>query len=170
MLNVQKLVTVSLFFSLLTASIRGQEQAYDYNYENGQENNYSAAYQESVYSAHWSIYVPLAIFVVAAAYLGYSDTKRADSYSHNRSDALGPAESNYNGSGNGYSEYGYGSGSSESAHSNRFNRRGPSGSSSSSSDSGDFPGAFGSRSRFIPSKSFSSRAESNNNNKASFSH
>jgi hypothetical protein len=98
MQNLRKLMTLTLLFALMASSIQGQENYYD-----DQDENVSSAYQESVHAAHWSIYIPIAIYVVAAVYLGIADTHHSKEFSHSRSDALGPAGTSSSGSNGSFS-------------------------------------------------------------------
>lgn len=82
MYTLSKLTQLTLLLTLLTTSLNGQESVND--------ENYNSAYMESYHAVHWSIYIPLGIYAAAAIFLGIADTKHDESFSHSRSDALGP--------------------------------------------------------------------------------
>lgn len=91
MLILRKLVTLTLLFALMATSLQGQDP--DTGMNDNSDENTASAYQESVHAAHWSIYIPIGIYVAAAIFLGIADTKHSQYFSHSRSDALGPAGS-----------------------------------------------------------------------------
>lgn len=76
-------ITLATAFALVTSSIHSQSR---YTPEDG---NYSCAYSESSHSAHWSVYIPIAVLVGAAIWFGMADCKKEKHDSSNSKDALG---------------------------------------------------------------------------------
>ncbi|WP_068468317.1 hypothetical protein [Candidatus Protochlamydia phocaeensis] len=102
---LRKYVMVALFFALATHSVYGQpayNQEYDYS---------DSAYTQGSRAAHWSVYVPIALFVAAGILFGIADKDHKGSHSHSGYDSydgLGRLES-YGSSSHsgGYSRSGY---------------------------------------------------------------
>lgn len=94
---------MTLLFTLVNSSIQGQST------NNQDEENYSSAYMQSSQTAHWSVYIPIAILVVAAIYLGIADKSSDHSSYSDSQDALGSIDNSKrhstSGSGNSYSHY-----------------------------------------------------------------
>lgn len=83
MQKIHKWVVFTLLFTLLTTSIQAQD-SYD------QENEAAgSAYVQSSQSAHWSVYVPITILVVAAIWFGVSDKNHDHSSYTDSQDGLG---------------------------------------------------------------------------------
>lgn len=59
---------LTLLFAFVTTSIQGQECCDETNMECD-----GSAYMEASKTAHWSIYIPIAILVVAAIWFGVAD-------------------------------------------------------------------------------------------------
>ncbi len=79
--TLRKLTLLTLFFALVTTSIQAQEEDYSpYSYEN-QDDNYGTAYQQSQRAAHWSVYIPLTAFVVAAIVFALADNHHTKTHS-----------------------------------------------------------------------------------------
>ena len=112
--KLHKLVTLTLLFTLVTTSVYGQNTSIQEN------EDYSSAYMQSNYTAHWSAYIPLTIIVVAAIYLGIADTSSSQSSSRNSQDGLGSIDSSKRHSSfrSGYSSSSYSSSSSR--HGSRY--------------------------------------------------
>jgi hypothetical protein len=86
--KLHKLVTLTLLFTIVTTSIQAQDA------DDQSDENYSSAYVQSSHAAHWSVYIPIAILVVAAVYLGLADEKHSnDSSSSDSQDGLGSIDS-----------------------------------------------------------------------------
>lgn len=86
MVKLHQLVILTLLFALFTTSIQGQDD-FDLDDDPG------SAYAESSQTAHWSVYIPITILVVAAIWFGVSDRNHnSSSYSSDSQDALGSIE------------------------------------------------------------------------------
>ena len=83
MQKIHKWVVFTLLFTLLTTSIQSQD-----NYDQEDEAA-GSAYVQSSQSAHWSVYVPITIFVVAAIWFGVSDKDHDLSSYKDSQDGLG---------------------------------------------------------------------------------
>lgn len=63
----RQLITSTLILMLALSSVYGQE-IYPQ-----QEETYSPAYLQSSHTAHWSVYVPIALLVGSAIWFGFAD-------------------------------------------------------------------------------------------------
>jgi hypothetical protein len=86
MMKIYKFFVFTLIFAFASTSIQGQE----YCEETGMECE-CPAYVEGSRTAHWSIYVPIAIIVAAAIWFGIADRNdcKSDYYYTDSQDALG---------------------------------------------------------------------------------
>lgn len=88
MQKIQKWVVFTLLFTLLMTTIQAQD-SYDQEDEAA-----GSAYVQSSQSAHWSVYVPITILVVAAIWFGVSDKDHNDHSKYTDSqDGLGSIDS-----------------------------------------------------------------------------
>ena len=87
----RKITTLTLLLAVATCSVQGQESTADCC--EAQASCAESGYMESVHAAHWSIYIPIGVYVAAAIFLGIADTESSPNFAHSRSDALGPADS-----------------------------------------------------------------------------
>jgi hypothetical protein len=85
MRKFQKLVALTLILTCTTLSIYGQ----DPYYQDYPENDVGAAYVQSSNTAHWSVYIPIAILVGAAIFFGLADRHHPYHDSSDSQDALG---------------------------------------------------------------------------------
>lgn len=82
MTKLHRLFILTLLFAFVTTSIQGQNSCCDEVTECG------SAYTEGAQTAHWSVYIPIAILVAAAIWFGVADRDHStDSYGSQ--DALG---------------------------------------------------------------------------------
>lgn len=96
----QPFITLVMAFALATSSIQSQSRCA------AEDCNYSCAYGESSHSAHWSVYIPIAVLVGAAVWFGMADYKKEKHDSSNSKDGLGSiANSKRISSSNKYSSY-----------------------------------------------------------------
>ena len=79
---LHKWVVLALLFSLSITSLQGQETC-------EMEEESCCAYSQGCQTAHWSIYIPITILVVAAIWFGVSDRSHSSSSSGDSQDALG---------------------------------------------------------------------------------
>lgn len=82
MAKLHKLVMLTLLFALVTSSIQGQNCC-------DQDDECGCAYTQGSQTAHWSVYIPIAILVVAAIWFGVSDRNHDHSSYSDSQDALG---------------------------------------------------------------------------------
>jgi hypothetical protein len=101
MQKLRKFLMLTFFFVLVTHSVYGQPSNQEC------ENYVDSAYIQGSQVAHWSAYVPIAVFVAAGIFLGIADNNHKSSNSHASYDGLGPLESYSSYSGR-YSGSGYG--------------------------------------------------------------
>lgn len=83
MKKFRSFIALTLVLALTTSTIYSQEP---YNQEN---ESYSSAYMQSSHTAHWSVYIPIAILVGAAIWFGMADSKRDRHHSSDSQDGLG---------------------------------------------------------------------------------
>lgn len=83
MKRFHQLVALTLVLAITTSSIYGQDL---YNQE---DESHSSAYMQSQNTAHWSVYVPIAILIGAAIWFGLADRKHEKHDSNDSQDGLG---------------------------------------------------------------------------------
>lgn len=86
MKKLHQLITLGLVLTFATVSIYGQDP------QDQEEETQSAAYMESRNTAHWSIYIPIAILVGTAIWFGIADQHQGD-HSSDSQDGLGRMDS-----------------------------------------------------------------------------
>lgn len=96
MLKFHKFVIFTLLFALFTTSLQGQND-FDLDEDSG------SAYTQGSQTAHWSVYIPIAILIGAAIWFGVSDKNHDTSSYSNSQDALGSID---NSKRNSYRRYG----------------------------------------------------------------
>jgi hypothetical protein len=84
MKRLHQLITATLVLTLTTVSVYGQDV-----YQEDAYNSDSSAYIESSNTAHWSIYIPIAVLVGAAIWFGVADQHDPKHYLSDSQDALG---------------------------------------------------------------------------------
>lgn len=93
MAKLHKMVVLTLLFALFTTSIYGQDCC-------EQDDDCGSAYCQGSQIAHWSVYIPITILVVAAIWFGVSDRSHdSSSYYSNSQDALGSIDNSKRNSG-----------------------------------------------------------------------
>lgn len=85
MVKLHKFVTLTVLFALCTTSLQGQND-FDPEADTG------SAYTQGSQTAHWSVYIPIAILVGAAIWFGVSDKNHDTSSYSDSQDALGSIE------------------------------------------------------------------------------
>lgn len=83
MKKLRSFVVLTLVLTLTTSSINGQEPCCQ------EDESYSSAYMQSSHTAHWSVYIPIAILVGAAIWFGLADQKHESHDSNDSQDGLG---------------------------------------------------------------------------------
>lgn len=68
--KLRPLAALTLAMILMTTSTYGQESCYQ------EDADYSSAYVESSRTAHWSVYIPIALVVGAAIWFGIAENKK----------------------------------------------------------------------------------------------
>lgn len=102
---------IRLFISSLVIVASATTSLYGQEANNMKNENYSAAYMEGNRTAHWSVYIPIAVLAGAAIYFTVADQGSGSEYSGSQ-DGLGSIDnakrqtSKYSSSGRSYS-YGY---------------------------------------------------------------
>lgn len=86
----KKLTVFTTLCALIAGSLHSQEvdsgRGY---YPDASESTFNdSAYADSVYSAHWSAYVPITVLIAAALFFGAADKNRSSNSSSSK-DALG---------------------------------------------------------------------------------
>lgn len=107
--KLHKMVVLTLLFALMTTSIHGQV-----NCDQG-DSECGGAYAQGSQTAHWSVYIPITILVVAAIGFSVSDKNHKHSDYSDSQDGLGSIDNSkrnsYNRSGtyrsSSYSRSGY---------------------------------------------------------------
>lgn len=95
MVKLHKLVVLTLLFALFTTSLQGQNDI-------DPEEDTGSAYTQGSQTAHWSVYVPIAIIVGAAIWFGLSDNNHETSSYSDSQDALGSIDNSKRHSDNRY--------------------------------------------------------------------
>ena len=93
------MLVLTLLFAFVTTSIHSQSTC------NQDETECGSAYAEGSYTAHWSVYVPIAIIVVAAIGFTISDKSHHSSDYSDSQDGLGSIENSKRNSHNRSSSY-----------------------------------------------------------------
>lgn len=75
-------IAFTLVFALTTSSIYGQDSCYA-------EEVPCTAYIQGTHTAHWSVYIPIAILVGVAIWFGLADRKESRHDSYDSQDGLG---------------------------------------------------------------------------------
>lgn len=83
MKKLHSLVVLTLVLTFATVSIYGQDSC------DQDDETYSCAYGQSSHSAHWSVYIPIAVIVGAAIWFGLADRSHKKHDSYDSQDALG---------------------------------------------------------------------------------
>lgn len=81
--KIYKITTLVLLFSFIINPIQGE------SLNDEEDERCGAAYVESSQTAHWSVYIPITILVVAAILFGVADRDHKSHNSSDPQDALG---------------------------------------------------------------------------------
>lgn len=100
MTKLYKLVVLTLLFAFVTTSIHGQDCC-------DQVEDCGSAYNEGSLTAHWSVYIPIAVLVVAAIWFGVADRNHDKSSYSNSQDGLGSIDNSKRHSGYRSGSYGF---------------------------------------------------------------
>jgi hypothetical protein len=83
MKKLNHFVILTIVLTLATSSIYGQDPCYQ------EDDTCSSAYMQSTNTAHWSVYIPIAIIVGAAIWFGVADHDSEKFDSSDSQNALG---------------------------------------------------------------------------------